>query len=103
MAIKNQQLLYRYEDDNLVGSPIGEFPSDDDALHKAGFSAVAIFNAIEGVIEHELFRKDDEFVMLVSLDTHSYEVFYADNVPNYLRLVREVVNPLLVKYQHVGE
>jgi len=100
---ENQQKMYRYEGDNLVGSPIGSFPSDKDALHKAGFSGVARFIAIEDEIEHELFRKDDEFVMLVSLDLHSDEVFYADNVPDYLRLVRDVVNPLLVKYQHVGE
>ncbi|MFT6659706.1 hypothetical protein [Maritalea sp.] len=97
------QTMYRYEGKELVGVPIGNFPTNDEELTAAGYSGVDRFVAIAGVMEHDLFRKGSEFVLLISLDMFSYDVFYADNVPDYLRLVREVVNPLLVQHKHSGQ
>ena len=42
-------------------------------------------------------------MFLGMLDMDSEEVFYAESVPDYLRIVREVINPLLAKSQYLGE
>ena len=98
-----EQMMYRYDGDILVGSPIGNFPNNDQALKAAGFVAVSCYVEIEGHMEHQLFRKGNEFVFLVMLDMDAEEVFYADSVPDYLRIVREVINPLLAKSKYLGD